>query len=134
MSTGYLGNGATLQISSSTLTELTSIGIPSLSADDLDVTTHNDTDRIRNFIKGLIDAGEIPFEGYINYTDYAAVFALAITTSCYTTTITIPTAPSVTKFEAWGYVKGLEAEAPFDDIMPFSGSLKVSGKPILTYV
>lgn len=134
MSTGVLGNGATLQISTSTITELTSIGLPGLSADDLDVTTHNDTDKVRQFVKGLIDAGEVSFEGNVNYTDYAAVYAQAVTTSSYTVTITLPTSPSVTKFECYGYVKGLEGEAPHDDLINFSGSLKISGKPILTQV
>jgi hypothetical protein len=134
MSTGTFGNGAALGLGSTTISELTSIGLPGFSSDDIDVTTHNDSDRIRQFIKGLTDPGEIAFEGNMNYTDYANIFAQQITTSSFTATITVPTTPSVTVLQFQSYVKGLESTAPHDEKVEMSGTLKVSGLPILTKV
>ena len=133
MSTGYFGNGGTLKIGSTTISELTSITPPGFEADDIDVTTHN-SDKVREFIKGLIDPGEITYEGNFNYTDYANAYASMMTTSLQSITITLPTLPSATKFECNGYMKNLECEDPHDDKIPFSGGIKVSGKPVLTQV
>jgi predicted secreted protein len=133
MSAGTFGNGATFKLgTNSTVSELTSIGMPSLSADDIDVTTHNDTDKVREFIKGLIDPGEVSIEGNMNYDDYAILYAAMTTTSLYSLTITLPTSPSVTNFAANCFMKGLESEAPHDDKIEMSASLKITGKPVLT--
>lgn len=134
MSTGTFGNGAALGMGGTTISELTSIGLPGFSSDDIDVTTHNDTDKIRQYVKGLTDPGEISFEGNMNYTDYSNAFIQAVTTSMFTATITIPTTPSVTVLQFQAYVKGLEGTAPHDDKVEMSGTLKVSGMPILTKV
>lgn len=134
MSDGTFGNGATLNLGGNTISELTNIGLPGMSADDIDITTHNDADRVRQFIKGLIDPGEIAIEGNMLYTDYANLYASMTTTSLESITVTLPTSPSVTKFEANGYLKGLEGSSPHDEKIDMSGSLKISGKPVLTKV
>ena len=134
MSAGVFGNGSTFQLGSNTVSELTSIGLPGMSADDIDITTHNDPDRVRQFIKGLIDPGEIAIEGNMDYTEYGYLYASMTTTSLESITITLPTSPSVTKFEANGYLKSLEGSSPHDEKIDMSGSVKISGKPVLTKV
>lgn len=134
MSAGVFGNGSTFKLGSNTISELTSIGLPGMSADDIDITTHNDSDRVRQFIKGLIDPGEIAIEGNMDYTEYANLYASMTTTSVESITITLPTSPSVTKFEANGYLKSLEGSSPHDEKIDMSGSVKISGKPVLTKV
>lgn len=134
MSTGTFGNGAALGLGTATISELISIGLPGFSSNDIDVTTHNDSDKIRQFIKGLTDPGEIAFEGNMNYTDYSNVYIYATTTTAFTATITVPTTPSVTLLQFQAYVKGLEAAAPHDEKVSMSGTLKVSGLPVLTKV
>jgi predicted secreted protein len=132
MSDGTFGNGSTFKLGSNTITELTGIGLPGMSADDIDITTHNDSDRVRQFIKGLIDPGEIAIEGNVLYTDYANLYASMTTTSLESITITLPTSPSTTTFEANGYLKSLEGNSPHDEKIDMSGSIKISGKPVLT--
>ena len=134
MSDGTFGNGSTFVIGSATVSELTGIGLPGLSADDIDITTHNDSDRVRQFIKGLIDPGEISLEGNMLYTDYATLYAEMMTTSLASITITLPTSPSVTKFEGNGYLKSLEGNSPHDEKIEMSGAVKLSGKPVLSQV
>lgn len=50
--------GATVSVGGTALAELTSIGIPSLTAEVIDVSTHGSTNRWREYIRGMRDAGE----------------------------------------------------------------------------
>jgi len=125
------GKGTQLALGGTTVCELTNIGFPGFTSDDIDVTTHCTTDYFREFIKGLTDAGEIAFEGYFTYTDYGTVYEGVGTQSLYSATIAVPTTPSETQFLANVYVKSLEGGSPFDDKIEASGSLKVTGKPTL---
>jgi hypothetical protein len=131
---GVFANGSTFKLGSNTVSEITNISGPNFSSDTLDDTTHNNSDKFRTFKKGLTDAGEISIEGYLDYADYNTLEDAASTTSQYTATITMPTSPSVTKWEASVYVTGLEEEAPFDGLLGFSATMKVTGKPTLSQV
>lgn len=50
--------GATVSLAGSDLTEVTSIGVPSLTGEVIDVSSHGSTNRWREFIRGMRDAGE----------------------------------------------------------------------------
>lgn len=50
--------GATVSVGGTSFTEVTSIGVPSLTGEVIDVSTHGSTDRWREFIRGMRDAGE----------------------------------------------------------------------------
>lgn len=134
MSQGTLGCGSTLNIGGTTVSEVTNIGLPEIDSDEIDVTTHNDTDRVRNYEKGLIDPGSLAIEGNLNYDEYAVFYEKVYTSSLQSVTITLPTTPSVTKFEANAFVKSLSGESPYDDKITFSSDLRISGKPTLTEV
>jgi len=128
-------NGATLKFGSTkTVTELTNITFGGYDADDLDTTTHNSTTKFRTFEKGLTDAGVIDFEGFGDQDDIDILEPLATTTTIQSVTITIPTIPSVTKFEANGFINSFEVGAPHDDLISVSGSIKISGKPTYSKV
>jgi predicted secreted protein len=129
---GSFGNGGVFKIGTTTVSELTNIAPPGFSADAIDVTTHNNSTRFREFVKGLIDPGEITVEGNFNYTDFATVYAAMATTSLQSITVTVPTAPSTTTFVANGILTGLEVEDPHDDKVSFSATVKVTGKPTIT--
>jgi hypothetical protein len=131
---GTFANGATLRLGTSTVSEITSISGPDFSADELDTTTHNATDRFRTFEKGLIDAGEISIDGLVNYTELAILQAAMITTSSYSATVTLPTKPSLTRWTATVFLTGLETEAPHDGLIEFSSTMKISGRPTLSQV
>lgn len=133
MSEANFGNGSTFKLGASdTVSELTAISLPNMSADDIDITTHNDSDRVRQFIKGLIDPGEVSIEGNMTYDEYAILYAGMTTTSLYSLTITLPTSPSVTTFAGNCYVKSLEGNSPHDEKIDMSASVKITGKPVLT--
>ena len=126
---GVFANGANFALGSTTVSELTNISFPNISADSIDVTTHNNTDKFREFIKGLSDGGEITIEGNMDYTDYNTVYTASVTTSIYSATVTVPTSPSESQWLANVFVTGLEGDAPVDDKINFSATMKVTGKP-----
>ena len=51
---GFFGNGTILTVGTA-IAELESISGPSISMDTIDVTTHNSTGGIREFVGGMID-------------------------------------------------------------------------------
>jgi len=126
---GVFGNGSQFALGSTTVSELTNISFPGFSADSIDVTTHNSTDKFREFIKGLTDAGEITIEGNMDYTDYEVLYVGATTTSLYSATIAVPTSPSESQWLANVFVSGLDGNAPHDEKLDFSATLKITGKP-----
>lgn len=131
---GTFANGSVFKLGSTTVSEVTNISGPGFSSDTLDDTTHNNSDKFRTYKKGLTDAGEITIEGFLNQDDYSTVEDAAATTSEYSATVTMPTSPSVTQWEANGFVTGFECEAPYDGLIGFSATFKVSGKPTLSFV
>ncbi len=115
----------------SAIAELTNIGGPGLSAETIDVTSHDSTDAWREFVGGLKDGGEITVDG--NFTTAAAANTLIILLGVLTSgaTIVFPTTPATT----WTFdciVTGYETTAPMEDKLSFTATLKVSGKPVLT--
>ena len=131
---GFLGKGSQFALGSTTVCELTNIGLPGFSSDDIDVTTHCTTDYVKAYIKGLTDAGEVACEGNFDYTAYATVYDAQFTQSLYSCTIHLPTTPSATQLLFNGYVKGLSGGSPHDDKIDASFTAKVVNKPTLQQV
>lgn len=113
---------------------LTSIGGLELSADTIDTTTLNSDGGYREFIGGFKDAGEISLEGYFDATagvgqkELYDRFESGVTEDF---TITFPVTMK-TKWEFKGVVTGFSTSADLEDAVPFSATIKVSGKPTLT--
>jgi len=124
------GFGATLKLGTFTVSDMTNIGGPGMSADTLDTTVHDSTDNYRTFIKGLIDAGELSVDCYYDYdkNGYTATVLLA-TSTLQSVTLIIPTSPSRTIFTCNGHVTGCEPATPVDDLIGNSITIKISGKP-----
>jgi predicted secreted protein len=131
---GTFANGSTLKLGATTISEITNISGPNYSADTLDTSTHNSSDKFRTFSKGMIDGGEISIDGLINYTDLNALEDNVASSSSTACVITMPTTPSATKFEATVLVTSLEPGANFDGLLEFSSTMKVTGKPTLSQV
>lgn len=111
---------------------LTSINGLELSAETMDSTTLSNDGGYRSFVAGFKDAGEVTVDGYFDpssevgqhdlYTafesgdidDYAIEF------------------PNDAKWEFKGLVTGISTGADLEDLISFSATIKVSGKPTLT--
>lgn len=136
-----IGQGTQLQhstdgVSYTTIATLTEIGEFGLrEADDIDVTNHDSPDGYREFTRGLVDAGDISFTGQWN----AAASQQLPMTGANTGITTGPTSTldyfkivlpdTLGTWTGRGYWKSFVLNPQMDDLLEFSGSIKVSGKP-----
>ncbi len=123
--------GTTLKKGTTAVAELTKISGPSMAADTIEVTSHNSANGYREFVQGLKDGGEVALEGnFTNEVGQAALYAdfNAGTSNSYV--IAFPGTPAIT-WTFSGIVSALSTDAPFDGVLSFAATLKVTGKPIL---
>lgn len=122
------------------------VGIKSITGPNIQRDTHDTTDmqstNFREFIGGLVDAGEVQFEGNFIPTDdtqgqgeggFLAEFDKTSCDSRRNWRILVPECegePDV-YLEFAGVVTAAGMGFPMDDLMPFNGTIKVSGRPEL---
>lgn len=124
--------GTTLKKGATAIAELTGISGPSISADIIDVTSHDSPDGYKEVLQGLRDAGEISIEGNFIPGNAGQV---ALTTdlndgSSDAYTVTFPTAMGTT----WTFsaiVTAFSTDEPFDAKASFTATLKITGKATL---
>ena len=117
------------------IAEVSSISGPGLSLDTIDVTHHSSTAGWREFVGGLLDAGEVSFD--INYlpTDATHDASTGLIKDMTDRTVrnfqlVFPDASNTT----WSFsalVTGFEPSEPVDDKLAASVTLKLTGQPTL---
>jgi predicted secreted protein len=123
-------NGTTLTIATNAITNLTNISGPGMTADVIDVSSHGSANKYREFVQGLRDGGEIEVEGNFNMASAGHIITAFEATTLQACVITFPTTPATT-WTFSGIVTGFSTEAPHDDKITYSATIKVSGKPTL---
>lgn len=124
--------GTALRRAGTLLTQLSSLSGPNLQSSTIDVTTHDSASAVREFVAGLIDAGEISGE-MIYDPNIAAQQAywtdtLARTTQSYT--IVFPHTGGVETVTFNAMVTGFgPIQSQPDGAVTTSFTLKVSGVP-----
>lgn len=122
--------GTTLKIDSTTVGKLTSISGVEISADTIDASTLDDTEGYRKYEAGWVDGGEVSAEGYLDGVGTAeATLAGYVGGEAKDCEITFPKGA---KWSFDGIVTGFSTGADLDDLVTFSISIKVSGKPTFT--
>lgn len=112
--------------------DLTGISGPSMSAEEIDVTSHDSTGAYREYVTSFLDAGEISLEGNLMSGGGAEDMVDAFNDrKLQNIEIIFPTTDNL-KWAFDGYVTGVETDAPYDDKASFSATIKVSGKPSLS--
>ncbi len=125
-----IGYGATFGIKNGggtydNLAEVTSIKPPAYSRDAIDATTMESPNTFREYIAGLMDAGEVQIE--LNYVPSASDAIIAAMVAGKGT-FKITHSNSVTiVFDA--IVTAYEPQIPVDDKMSASATFKVTAKP-----
>lgn len=127
----FFANASVFKLGSTTISEVTSISAPNLSADSIDVTTHGSSGRYREFIQGLRDGGEISIEGFYTTASANTILTQLNTSATATATIDLPTTPSTTRFTATVICTAFSSEAPVDGVIGYSATFKVTGQPSL---
>lgn len=130
---GTAGFGSSfLKVSGTSTTAIggiTSIKGPGMSGDDIDVSDMDSANGFKEFIPGLVDAGEVSLDLNWDKDDTTTLHGLWRATSTYRIQFGNAT---TSKWEFTGYLKGLENEAPHDDKISATATFKISGKPAYT--
>ena len=129
-STTLSGYAAT---SSGYVVGLTNISGPTMSAEEIDVSSHDSTGAYREYVTGFLDAGEFSIEGNItgttgvtsskNVAEFMAGFNSRLAHNC----IVIFPGTDRLSWKFHGYITGVETNAPYDDKASFSATIRVSG-------
>ena len=138
MAQGISAKGTILVWDSQPLLELTSISGPGESMSPIDVTSHDSASAFREFVSGILEGGDISFEGnFIKgdadgqiaaHTDFQAgdVKAWIIKHPGW--------ADNVPQMSGNGYLTAYSISYPFDGKITLTGTIKVTGKPTLAPV
>lgn len=117
---------------------------PGISRETHETTSNDQTSNWKQFIGGMVDGGEVSFDANFlprdesqgQDTGFLSEFDKSSCNSRGNWRITFPECEG----EAEGYmqfngiVTGASFQLPMDDIMSFSGTLKVSGRPELVLI
>jgi predicted secreted protein len=124
--------GTTFTWDSEVVAALNSIGGIEISVDTVDVTTHDSVDAYKEYIAGLLDAGEVALEGFFDHEDangQVSMVADCAARAVKAAVITFP-ASTGTTWSFNGLITAIKiGDAPTDDGIPFSATVKVTGKP-----
>ena len=126
--------GVTLTRAGNAIAEITKMSSPKVKLDTIDVTSHASANMFREYIGGLLDGGEVAIEGNFISSDASGQIGLQadqLARTVQTFVLTFPTAITatwtfsalVTEFEAGNFA--------VDTKVPFTATLKVTGKPVL---
>lgn len=106
--------------------EITSITWPGYARDAIDATHMNSDDKFREYIPGLMDAGEVTIE--MNFIPSATDVIVAALTANAVGQFKI-THNSGVNVVFKGIVTAYQPQSPVDDKMTASATFKVTGKP-----
>lgn len=126
--------GTKFNWNSKRVASLNNIGGVEFNVDTVDVTTHDSEGAFKEFIAGLLDAGDVPISGFFDHTDtdgQLAMVADAAARVIRPATIVFPESTG-TSWSFNGLITNIKVgDTPTDDGIPFSATVKVSGKPTL---
>lgn len=136
-----IGHGALFKIENSasppvltTVGEITSITMPSISRDAVDVTHSESPEKWREFIAGLKDGGEVSCE--LNFVPGAAGTTLLMAQLDVDTVsvceISLPMFATAYKWSFNAILTGFDPQAPIAEKQVATVTFKVTGKPTLT--
>ena len=130
------------------IADLTNISGPTMSAEEIDVSSHDSTTYFREFVSGFLDGGEISLEGNLGASTSAGAIVLNDAFNdrserhfhvVFPATGTNSSGTAATqqsnfylRWDFYGTVTGVETAAPYDDKASFSASIRISGAPVLT--
>ena len=132
-STLQLGDGATTEVFTS-IAEITELTPPSMSRDDIDVTSHSSPDGYREFIAGMRDGGEVSFKANWLPTNATHDFTTGLGETfddnvTHNWKIILPN--SIVTISFSGFLTAFETDTPLEEQATLTGTIKVSGKPVI---
>ena len=113
------------------IAEAKNITLPSETTDTPDATHMHSPNRTREFVEGLTDPGEFSFEMNLVPGSASDRYLMAAKGKRKIVYVTFPTGEQLI---FTGIRSGYESQAPVDDLMASTVTMKVSGSPALTDV
>lgn len=133
-STLQIGDGGTPEVFSD-VAEILELTPPSMSRDDIDVTSHQSADGYREFISGLRDGGEVTFKANwlpTNSTHDGATGVLESFNDNANHNWKIILPGSLITISFVGFLTAFEPDLPIEEQAQLSCTIKVSGKPVIS--
>jgi len=129
-STGYCGFGTTFAgATAGAIGQIRDIRGPNQTADDVDISNSGSTSAFKEFVKGMIDGGEVTVDlVYVKATGTTLETAMARRTN-ENWTITFSDSSTIV---ASGYLKAWSFDAPYKGEITCSLTIKFSGVPNFT--
>lgn len=124
--------GTKLRIGTNFISDLSSIGSPSITQEELDVTTLDSEGGYREFIAGFKDPGEVAVSGFFVPSDagQAAVYAALESGDIQNFEIIYP--PQLgASWSFQGIVTAFNVTSETEEAIGFEATIRVSGKPRL---
>lgn len=109
--------------------ELTNIST-GITGDTIDTSSHDSPNQFREFCSGMKDGGEITIEGNLDLSDAAQVAFETDTMAGANRIFYVIFPAGAAELCCSGIPTGFTVEAPYEDKLSFSGSIKVDGKPV----
>ncbi len=137
---GVHGFGTLLKMGSTptTIAHVTNITGPGYSSDPVEVTAHDSPSAYREYVAGLLDAGDVGFDLNFDPSETthrdAAGGIIDVFNQRAVESFVIEFPDGVIQCAFSGIVTAFEPDMPFDDKMTASATVKVTGKPTWTYV
>lgn len=130
-----VGDGASPEVFSA-VAKVSSISGPNMTAETIDVTSHDSANYYREFISGLKDGGEVKFDIFFSPSEATHGTATGLLKffedrAVKSWKIEFPVSPVKTWAFA-GVVTAFENQAPVDGAITAAVTIKVSGKPTLS--
>jgi predicted secreted protein len=125
---GTFAHGTTVTFGAATIGGITSVTPFDESRDSLETTVHSSL-KVRSYIPGLQDGGDITIEGRL-LTGDAGQIALKTNLDGGAPASLVVTYPGTAsnRFTVSAFVTGYSSSAPFDDVGTFTCTLKCAGK------
>lgn len=129
-----VGDGATPE-SFTTVAEVTDIKGPKLALNTYESTSHDSTDGWREYVPGLLEAGEVGIDLSFIPTNATQGYSTGLIKDQVNRTkrnfkVVFPDVGGTT-WSFSGYVTGFEVNAPVDDLLTASVTIQITGKPTL---
>lgn len=111
--------------------DVTHVGVLAVKVDTIDTSSHDSANQWRTFIGGMKDGGELKMDVNYEPAAHGVLFAQVGADAPLKHKITLSDAgAAVVAFDA--IITGFQANAPYDDKLSASITLKVSGAPVIT--
>jgi len=122
----YAANGATITIGGTAISNVVSFGVPSDSAEEIDVSDHS-ADR-RSFVNGLVDSDDMTMELIYDPADAGQTTLrdnVGGTAQTFVITLSGPSASHIHTFSA--LIKGFAIDLPADGALTATATIKRTG-------